>query len=192
VGTNEKQAPDTLPSQRVSEWRQPWNLAKKRLSAWPFMLTFLIMTGFWVVFSGKFDIFHLSLGVVSCLIVATLSSDLLFPSGITFGFLSFWLKFAAYIPWLLYQVFLANLRVLYLAFHPRMMDLIDPQIIEFDSALKSDIALTTFANSITLTPGTITIKVNVMGHFSVHCIDRVSSQSLPGDMERKIISIFKE
>ena len=150
------------------------------------------MACFWVIFSGKFDSFHLTLGFISCLLVAFLSGDHLFPSGITFDFLSFWLRFAAYLPWLLYQVFLANLRVLYLAFHPRMMELIDPQIIEFDSPLKSDIALTTFANSITLTPGTITVDVNVMGHFAVHCIDKVSGQSLPGEMEQKIISVFKE
>ena len=47
--------------------------------------------------------------------------------------------------------------LLYLTFHPRMMELIDPRIIEFDSRLTSDLARTTFANSITLTPGTITV-----------------------------------
>jgi multicomponent Na+:H+ antiporter subunit E len=150
------------------------------------------MAGFWVIFSGKFDAFHLSLGGVACLIVAALSCDLLFPSGVTPQLPATWLRFAGYIPWLLYQIFLANLHVLYLTFHPRMMELIDPHIIEFNSRLKSDISRTTFANSITLTPGTITINVSVMGLFAVHCIDRPSGEPLPGEMEEKIAAVFKE
>ena len=150
------------------------------------------MALFWAIFSGKFDLFHLSLGFGSCLIVATFSYDLLFPSGIKPKFIIRWLRFAGYIPWLFYQIFLANLHVLYLVFHPRMMKLIDPQIIEFQSRLKSDISRTTFANSITLTPGTITVNASVLGKFTVHCIDEVSGRSLPGNMEARIAEVFNE
>ena len=152
----------------------------------------MIMIGFWLIFSGKFDLFHLSLGVVSCLLVTFFSSDLLFPSGLKANFLSCWIRFAWYVPWLLYQILLANLHVLRLSFHPKMMELIDPHIIEFNSRLESDIARTTFANSITLTPGTITVNVSVMGRFTVHCIDVPSGEPLPGEMERRISRIFKE
>jgi len=150
------------------------------------------MIGFWLIFSGKFDLFHLSLGVVSCLIVTYFSSDLLFPDGLKTDFLACWIRFALYVPWLLYQILLANLYVLRLSFHPRMMALIDPHIIEFSSPLESDIARTTFANSITLTPGTITVNVSAMGRYTVHCIDVSSGDSLPGEMERQIERIFKE
>jgi multicomponent Na+:H+ antiporter subunit E len=161
-----------------------------RLSA--FAVTFLITAVFWLVFSGKYDPFHLSLGAASCLLVAALSADLLFPRGIGENFAGTWLRFAGYVPWLLIQIFLANLHVLRLVFHPRMREVIDPHIIEFDTTLEGDIARTTFANSITLTPGTITVSVSVMGRFSVHCIDPVSGKSLPGEMQRKIASVFKE
>ena len=157
-----------------------------------FVATFLITAVFWMLFSGKFDAFHLSLGAASCLLVAAFSSDLLFPRGIGRGFVGAWLRFAAYIPWLIYQIFLANLHVLRLVFHPRMMEVIDPHIIEFNSTLEGEIARTTFANSITLTPGTITVNVSVMGRFSVHCIDTASGASLPGQMQQKIESIFRE
>jgi multicomponent Na+:H+ antiporter subunit E len=103
-----------------------------------------------------------------------------------------WLRWLTYIPWLLYQIFLANLHVMYLVFHPKMMELIDPQVIEFDTRLKSDYARTTFANSITLTPGTITVNATVLGRFAVHCIDRPSSAALPGDMEKRIVKVFRE
>jgi multicomponent Na+:H+ antiporter subunit E len=103
-----------------------------------------------------------------------------------------WLRFLQYIPWLLYQVFLANIHLLYLTFHPKMMDLIDPEIIRFRSKLKSNISLLTFANSITLTPGTITVYVSVYGDFQVHAIDKPSGQSLPGEMEARVRRIFSE
>ena len=158
----------------------------------PFVLTFLILAFFWVLFSGKFDLFHISLGIVSCLIVSAISHKLLYPDGVKPKFLIFWLRFAGYIPWLLYQIFLANLQVLYIVFHPRMKDLINPQIIEFSSRLKSDVSRTTFANSITLTPGTITVSVSVMGKFAVHCINDKAGQSLQGEMEERVGKVFSE
>jgi len=73
-----------------------------------------------------------------------------------------------------------------------MMELIDPKIITFSSRLKNDISRTTFANSITLTPGTVTVNVSVLGKFRVHCIDEKSGRSLPGEMEKRIARVFNE
>jgi multicomponent Na+:H+ antiporter subunit E len=165
---------------------------RKRPGKGGFILAFAVFFLFWVVFSGRYDIFHISLGVISCLIVAALSHDLIFPFGVGKNLPGAWLRFLGYLPWLFYQILLANLHVLYLVFHPRMMDLIDPHIIDFNSRLKSDISRTTFANSITLTPGTITVSVGTLGRFSVHCIDTHSGEALPGEMERKIQKIFRE
>ncbi len=168
------------------------NRPTKKFAPVPFLLTFIIMACFWLLFSGRFDLFHLSLGAASCLIVSALSSRLLFPEALPPGLFKCWFKFALYLPWLFYQIFLANLHVLYLTFHPRMMDLINPKIIKFDSRLKGDVSRTTFANSITLTPGTITVYAGIMGTFAVHCIDDKSGQSLPGEMEKKIAKVFDE
>lgn len=164
----------------------------RRLHFQPFILTFLIMLAIWVVLSGKFDAFHLSLGLVCCAIVSALSSDLLFASPRVKGLLSQWTRFVIYIPWLLVQVFKAGFHVTYLVFHPRMMDLIDPKIIKFPSKLQSDLALVTFANSITLTPGTITVYVSIDGDFKVHAIDPASGDPLPGEMETRIAEAFNE
>ena len=163
----------------------------KRFGA-TFILSFAILFLLWIVFSGRFDGFHITLGLISSAIVAVFSGDLLFTSDEPRDILRLWLRMLAYIPWLLYQIFLANLHVMYLVFHPKMKELINPQIIEFDSQLKDDFARTTFANSITLTPGTITVNVTALGRFSVHCIDDKSGQSLPGDMELKIARVFRE
>jgi multicomponent Na+:H+ antiporter subunit E len=156
----------------------------------PKLLTFGVCFATWIILSARFDAFHLMLGVLSSLIVALISSDLLFPAATFASLPKTALGFVTYIPWLLYQVFLANLHVLYLTFHPRMKQLIDPQIVTFQSRLKGDMALLIFANSITLTPGTVTIYVSVLRKFTVHAIDAQSARALPGRMEEKIEAIF--
>lgn len=158
---------------------------------YPFFLTFLIMAGTWILLSGKFDLFHMSLGVICCAIVAYLSHDLLFPAKPK-GLLSQWVRFATYIPWLVIEIAKASLHVTYLVFHPKMMDLIDPRIIKFRSKLTSDLSLVTFANSITLTPGTITVYVSIDGDFKVHAIDKASGDPLPGEMEARVLKAFSE
>lgn len=160
----------------------------------PLLLTFFIMFALWIILSGKFDVFHLSLGVISSAIVAFFSADLLFGNqGIkVINLPASWIRFIRYVPWLLYQIFTANLYVLYLTFHPRMMELIDPRIIKFRSRLKGDLSKVTFANSITLTPGTITVYMTLDGIFSVHAIDKKSRQGLPGEMEKRIARAFGE
>lgn len=172
--------------------KSPANQNSKRFRS-NFFLAFGVLFALWVVFSGRFDLFHITLGVISCTIVALFCQDFLFTTESPGGTIFFlWLRLAGYIPWLLYQIFRANLHVLYIVLHPRMMDLIDPQIIEFDTRLKSDYARTTFANSITLTPGTITVAVTVLGIFRVHCIDTESGKPLPGEMEERIAKVFRE
>lgn len=157
-----------------------------------FFLTFIILLGVWILLSGLFDAFHLSLGVISCLMVAYFSGDLLFSSPDLKRLAFLFPRFMKYVPWLLYQVFLANLQVLYLAFHPKMMAHIDPRIIEFRSGLRSDMALVTFANSITLTPGTITVSASIYGDFRVHAIAGPFADTLPGEMEARVAQAFGE
>ncbi len=73
-----------------------------------------------------------------------------------------------------------------------MMDRINPQMIQFKSSLKNEMALVTFANSITLTPGTITVSLSMYGDYSVHAIDDASAEPLPGDMEKQVAKVFGE
>jgi multicomponent Na+:H+ antiporter subunit E len=163
----------------------------RRVSFSGFVITFLIVAGIWIMIAGKYDLFHSTLGFISCLLVTYLSSDLLFPSPPK-GLIRQWARFAAYIPWLIVEIFKAGLHVTYLVFHPRMMDLIDPHIVRFRSKLTSELALLTFANSITLTPGTITVYVSIDGDFKVHAIDRPCGESLPGTMEEQIAKAFAQ
>ncbi|THB81742.1 MAG: protein MnhE [Desulfobacteraceae bacterium] len=164
----------------------------RRLDPGAFVLTLCITSVFWLFFSGRFDLFHLLLGAVSCMMVSVVTHRLLFPKGVRARLGLTWFRVAGYMPWLFKQILQANLHVLYLTFHPSMMRLINPKTIEFKSRLTSDVARTTLANSITLTPGTITVYSDVLGVFVVHCIDDRSGQDLPGEMEERIGRVFDE
>ena len=102
------------------------------------------------------------------------------------------IRFVIYIPWLMYQIFIANLHILKIVFHPQPMQIIDPKIVKFNSKLSGQMPLYILGNSITLTPGTVTIFVNVFGTYTVHAIDQKSAEALPGEMENKIARIFEE
>jgi multicomponent Na+:H+ antiporter subunit E len=149
------------------------------------LATFFVMLAFWVIMSGMFDLFHLSLGVICCLLVTYFSHGLLF-----YGHSSSWGRgifgILIYLPWLFWEILLANLQVTYIVLHPRMMDQLDPQLVRFKTLLKRPISRVTLAQSITLTPGTITVNIEE-DEFLVYALTRGSAQALPGSsMERRI------
>lgn len=155
-----------------------------------YIIAFFILFLNWVIWSGMFDAFHLSLGVISCLLVIYMSHDILFTSKkITSKHLIEVIRFIKYIPWLLYQIVLSNIYVARLVMNPNMP--IDPQVIRFKTKLKKNISMVTFANSITITPGTITADIKE-GEFYVHCISRKVADDLPGEMENRVAHIFME
>ncbi len=151
---------------------------------------FLILFPFWLLFSGKFDTFHLTLGVVCTLLVAYLSHDLLFAN-VRFGDMRVVLRrFLAYMPWHFYEIMIANFHVARLVLTPKMP--IDPNIITFKTKLESDISMMTLATSITLTPGTITMDIKD-GEFYVHALDKKVADDLnTGVMEDRVAHVFME
>jgi len=156
------------------------------------ILTFFIMALFWILLSGKFDAFHLISGLISCLIVAFLSHDLLVTKKTQKKLLKS-VRLVRYIPWELWQIVLANIDVAYRVLHPKMP--IDPRIIEFETSLRGEFSQVTLANSITLTPGTITIWVEPeRGKFCVHAIAKEPADALLVDqtMQKKVAHVFME
>ena len=154
------------------------------------LVTFLLLYGFWITLSGQYDLFHLSLGFLCSLLVGSVSHDLLFEDIRRKNRLFTIIRFIRYLPWLFYQIILANLHVAYLVLSPRMP--IDPKIIRFKTKLTSDISKVTLGNSITLTPGTITVDINA-DEFYVHAISKkVADDLLTGEMEQRIAHIYFE
>ena len=153
------------------------------------LAAFLILFGFWLILSGHFDRLHLSLGLICASLVAFFSHDLLIPDGAApQALLKAW-RFIQYAPWLLYQVFLANLYVVSLVIDPRELR---PRIVRFNTSLRSNLAKVSLGNSITLTPGTITMDI-VDGEFYVHAVsDKVAGDLLTREMERRVAHVFLE
>lgn len=68
-----------------------------------------------------------------------------------------WFWFILYVPYFLYYCVKANLDVAYRVIHPDMP--IRPGIVKVSTSLQSDMAKTFLANSITLTPGTLSVDI---------------------------------
>jgi len=100
------------------------------------------------------------------------------------------IKFEIYSVWLLYEVFLANLHVIFVACHPRIEDHIDPTMVSFETNLP-EMAQFILAQSITLTPGTVTVRAQ-HGQFLVHALTQKTAAGVPGLMEDKIKKVFSQ
>jgi len=157
-------------------------------------LVFAVLAVIWIVLSGKLDLFHLSLGAICCGLVTMISGDLVFvdreKSSAALLREGFRLIFG-YFPWLLWQVVLANIQVLSLALEPGRSTRLDPRIVRYRTSLSSDFARFVFANSITLTPGTITLEM-LGDELYVHAINQEMADGIGGDMERRIAWIYGE
>jgi len=164
-------------------------MLEKRTKNLKLVAAFCILFVFWIVLSGHYDFLHVSIGLVCAALVSYLSSDLLFRDTITKGHVLVAFRFIRYIPWLLYQIFLANLHVVYLVFRPSK---INPKFVYFKTNLKSELSKVTLGNAITLTPGTITVNIKD-DEFCVHVLsDKVALELLNGEMERRVEYIFRK
>ncbi|MBS3909643.1 MAG: Na+/H+ antiporter subunit E [Actinobacteria bacterium] len=152
-----------------------------------FLLTAVVMFIFWMLLSGEFSFILILSGVISSLLVSYLSHDLLVGNAdIKLSALRIY-RFVKYLPWLMWQIVLANFDLAYRTLHPRMP--IDPGIITFKNEFKTELGMVTLANSITLTPGTVTIEVN-KNEFIIHAIAKGPAESLmAGEMEQRVKNI---
>jgi multicomponent Na+:H+ antiporter subunit E len=159
----------------------------------------VLLLGVWLLLSGHYDVTHITMGVFSAFLVVMLhirlrkyyvfqeevkeTADRLkgaHPVRIRF------LRVLFYVPWLIWQIVIASLQVAYVVLSPRMP--IDPALVKFKTNLPNTSARVILGNSITLTPGTITIQIEG-DEFLVHAIMDASSTgildgSLPGEVAK--------
>ncbi len=131
-----------------------------------FLVTWVVLAGFWWGLSGKADATHLVFGAVSVTLVSALSHRHLTANATVRLGLARTVRTILYLPWLFWQIFVANIDVLLRVIGVRP---IDPKMIRFRPELDSDYGLTLLANSITLTPGTVTVEVD-NGEMIVHAL----------------------
>lgn len=137
---------------------------------------FLILFGLWVIFNGKWTTEIALLGVaVSGLIYAFTCAFIGLSPRKELRYLRNAGRGLAYLWLLLREIFKANWQVLRLIWSPRME--VEPELHTFHTKVKSDFGKAILANSITLTPGTITVHVRD-DLFMVHCLDRELADGL--------------
>jgi multicomponent Na+:H+ antiporter subunit E len=155
-----------------------------------FLITTIAMFLFWILLSGEFTFILITSGVVSSLIVAYLSHDLFIGKADLKTETGRIFKFVVYVPWLLWEILLANVEIAYLVLNPK--PLVDPQLVRFKPDLKTDLGIVTLAHSITLTPGTVTVEAN-REEFVIHAIWQKSAEGIiSGEMQRKVKKIEGE
>lgn len=160
----------------------------KRIFILNSIIQFILLFGLWLLLSGHYDVTHISMGVFSCLLIillnlrvrkyyyfedeidetrARLKED--YPSRIRI------LRLLFYIPWLIWQIVIASLQVAYAVLRPKMP--IDPALMRFKTRLPNMESRVILGNSITLTPGTITIQIED-DEFLVHALMDVSQTGI--------------
>lgn len=152
-----------------------------------FILWFLLVWPFDPI-TGGFDLPATIVGVAVSVLVGLLLGDKVEEKFALSTMLRRFVWMIIYVPIFLYYMFLANLDVLYRVIHPDMP--IRPGIVKVRTNLKSSVARTMLANSITLTPGTLTVDITDDGYLYIHWIN-VKKDDLEG-ATKQIVSRFEK
>ncbi len=147
---------------------------------------FIILMLLWIALTWSLAIADLAAGLVVSLMAVLIFSDL-FPAEFSRLFSPGRLFWALrYLPVFFWHVIKSNLDVAYRVFHPEMP--IRPGIVKVKTRLKSETARAFLANSITLTPGTLTVDC-IGNHLYVHWINIISEE--PEEETRLIVEKFE-
>ena len=150
----------------------------------------------WFIMSEKTEPKFLIIGAVSSIIIATLSMRLLVIPGTKSGEPYYVggvnpVRFIIYFFWLIVQIAKSAFYVSIVS--TISMNELDPSVVWFRADYDSPAARAMLANSITLTPGTITIEISNDGIYSVHALtDYVRNGLLDGSMQRKVAWLYGE
>jgi multicomponent Na+:H+ antiporter subunit E len=152
--------------------------------------TFLVLFAFWLLLSGFFTAFLMIAGAVTALAVVLFSRrmDIVDREGHPVhlaprALLVYW-------PWLIKEIIKSGWQVSTIILQPGLP--ISPTLIRIPTTQKTDVGRTVFANSITLTPGTISVEVG-RDEFLVHALTRGNANELAsGEMDRRVTDFERE
>ena len=143
----------------------------------------IILFAFWLLLSGYFVPFLLTMGVLSAIAVALLSERMNLvdheghPIQLSWRLIFYW-------PWLFKEILISAWSVSRVILNPRLP--VSPTLVRAKTSQKTTVGLVTYANSITLTPGTISVDVKP-GEILVHALTREAAEGLlEGEMDRRV------
>jgi len=138
----------------------------------------------WLFWSGHYDLLLLSLGAVSVAVVVAsvvrmrILDDETVPVGLP-G------RLAVYLPWMAWRIAKANFAVAWAILRPGHLR-IAPQVFTVEAGQATDLGRVIYANSITLTPGTVSIDKEGR-RVTVHALTEASAaEVLDGTMDRRV------
>ncbi len=139
------------------------------------LIYFVVSFVVWLLLTWTLEIQVVVAGLAASIVVALLFHEILPKEHHIFvsPMRIFWLL--VYIPVFFYYVIIANLDVVYRALHPKMP--INPGIVKIKTGLKTESGITALANSITLTPGTLTVDLTDDGFLYIHWINVKSTET---------------
>lgn len=144
---------------------------------------------YWLALSGHYYWWLIAFGAVLSVLVVVfcfgkgIADSEAFPFGLVPRGLVYW-------PWLLWQILLSGLRVTRLILSPGLP--ISPTLIKVDAKQKTAVGLVTYANSITLTPGTISIEASERGScIWVHAIEQEGADGFADDPMNVRVAAFE-
>lgn len=145
----------------------------------------------WIIFNGNITLEILIFGVViaaAMLAFMCKFMDYSLQKEINVYKKSIW--FLAYVVLLIREIIKANLAII-----PRILTIeeeMEPVLVKFRTNLKSDFTRMLLANSITLTPGTITVSLEG-NEYTIHCLDTSLSEGLENsDFEKILMKLDEE
>lgn len=150
---------------------------------------FLVLMATWLLLSGHYTPLLISFGIGSCLLSALIAYRM---DVVDRESQPFYLgpRIIAYWGWLLVEIYTANIDVAKCVLFPRKY--LKPSIFVVKATQQTDLGKVIFANSITLTPGTVTIDIdedNVM----VHSLTEVAAEGIKsGEMDRRVTRVMEE
>ncbi len=159
------------------------------------IIQFLVLFALWLLLTWSVQTADVVAGIVVSLLTVALMGNIFIEKAIRLlnPKRVFWA--IVYVPYLLWFILIANMDVAYRVLNPTMP--IRPGIIKFKTGLKTDMGKTFLANSITLTPGTLTIDI-IGDEFYVHWINikhdddpKAQAEEVAGKFERILRRIFE-
>lgn len=149
------------------------------------MTLFVVCFVLWLLLSGHWDALHVGLGAAASGLVVWLNRG---QEDITAAVRAL-PRVACYVPWLLGAIVRSNLAVVRIVLDPRLP--IDPVVVRLRPAVRSPLAVTTLANSITLTPGTITLDAEG-GEMTVHALTPDGLAEIESVVAPRVAWVFGE
>jgi multicomponent Na+:H+ antiporter subunit E len=143
----------------------------------------VVLFVFWLLLSGYFEPFLLAAGVGCSVGVVWLAQrmNLVDREGHP---IHLWRRVPGYWPWLLKEIVKSAWDVSRIILNPRLP--VSPELVRVKTSQKTAVGVVTYANSITLTPGTISVEV-LPGEILVHALTHAGAEGLrEGEMDRRV------